>query len=158
SVIGLFDLHTLRLCWRYNRADAAALLVTFAAVLGYGLEAGIAAGEVLSAVLFMGRTSRAHAAVAGRAGDAEHFRNVERHAVTTYPRVLAIRVDESLYFANTQALEELILNAVAERPDVRHVVLICSAVNFIDTSALETLQNLTAELRNAGTTLHLAEV
>jgi sulfate permease, SulP family len=41
---------------------------------------------------------------------------------------------------------------------VRHVVLICSAVNVIDASALETLETLAGELREAGVTLHLAEV
>ncbi|MDZ7669883.1 MAG: sulfate permease [Gammaproteobacteria bacterium] len=158
SVTGLFDLHTLRLCWRYNRADAMALAATFVTVLVEGMEAGIAVGVALSAALFLWRTSRPHAAVVGRVGDTEHFRNVDRHSVTTYPGLLAIRVDESLYYANTQALEELLLNSVADRPDVRHVVLICSAVNFIDTSALETLENLADELRGAGTTLHLAEV
>ncbi|MEQ8860532.1 MAG: sulfate permease [Pseudomonadales bacterium] len=158
SVVGLLDLHTLQLCWRYNRADAAAFVTTFAVVLIYGMEAGIASGVTLSAVLFLWRTSRPHAAVVGRVGESEHFRNVERHAVTTYPGVLAIRVDESLYFANSQALEEMLINRVAEQRDLRHVVLICSAVNFIDTSALETLENLIDELRQAGVTLHLAEV
>jgi len=158
SVAGLLDLHTLRLCWRYNRADAAALVGTFVVVLTYGMEAGIASGVVLSSALFLWRTSRPHAAIVGRVGDSEHFRNVDRHEVTTYSGVMAIRVDESLYFANSQALEDLLLNTVADRQDVRHVVLICSAVNFIDTSALETLENLIGELRNAGVTLHLAEV
>jgi SulP family sulfate permease len=158
SVTSLFDLHTLRLCWRYNRADALALAATFVAVLTEGMEAGIAVGVVLSAVLFLWRTSRPHTAVVGRVGDTEHFRNVDRHAVTTYPGLLAIRIDESLYYANAQALEELLLNAVADCEEVRHVVLICSAVNFIDTSALETLENLVDELRDGGVTLHFAEV
>ncbi len=158
SVTGLFDLHTLQLCWRYNRADALALVATFLAVLVEGMEAGITVGVALSALLFMWRTSRPHTAVVGRVGTTEHFRNVTRHPVTTYPGLLAIRIDESLYYANAQALEELLLNAVADCDAVRHVVLICSAVNFIDTSALETLENLVDELRDAGVTLHLAEV
>lgn len=158
SVTSLFDLHTLRLCWRYNRADALALAATFAAVLTEGMEAGIVVGVLLSAALFLWRTSRPHTAVVGRVGSTEHFRNVARHAVTTYPGLLAIRIDESLYYANAQALEDLLLNAVADREEVRDVVLICSAVNFIDTSALETLENLVDELRDGGVTLHLAEV
>jgi SulP family sulfate permease len=158
SVTSLFDLHTLRLCWRYNRADALALAATFVAVLTEGMEAGIIVGVVLSAALFLWRTSRPHTAVVGRVGSTEHFRNVARHAVTTYPGLLAIRIDESLYYANAQALEDLLLNAVADREEVRDVVLICSAVNFIDTSALETLENLVDELRDGGVTLHLAEV
>jgi SulP family sulfate permease len=158
SVTSLFDLRTLTLCWRYNPADAVALLATFVAVLVAGIEVGIALGVVLSLLLFLWRTSQPHMAVVGRVGRTEHFRNVERHRVTTYPGILAVRVDESLYFANTQALEQRLLNAVAERPEVEHLLLICNAVNLIDTSALETLEDLIEELRNAGVTLHLAEV
>jgi SulP family sulfate permease len=38
------------------------------------------------------------------------------------------------------------------------VVLICSAVNYIDTSALETLNQLIDDLRQAGVSFYLAEV
>lgn len=158
SAMSLLDLHSLKLSWRYNKADATALLVTFAAVLTAGMEAGIAAGVTLSLLLYLWRTSRPHAAIVGRVGDTEHFRNVERHAVTTYPGILAIRVDESLYFASTQALEARTLNEVAEAPDVKHVLLVCNAINYIDTSALETLENLIDELNDADVTLHLSEI
>jgi len=158
SAMSLLDLHSLTLSWRYNKADAAALLVTFVAVLIAGMEMGIAVGVTCSLVLFLWRTSRPHAAVVGRVGDTEHFRNVERHTVTTYPGILAIRVDESLYFASTQALEERLLNEVADAPEVAHVLLVCNAINYIDTSALETLENLIDELGDAGVTLHLSEI
>ena len=94
----------------------------------------------------------------GRVGTTEHFRNVLRHRVQTDPEVLAVRVDESLYFANTAYLETQLLARVADRPQIRHLVLIMSAVNFIDASALETLEILITRLRDAGVTLHLAEV
>jgi SulP family sulfate permease len=41
---------------------------------------------------------------------------------------------------------------------VRHLLLICGAVNFIDASALETLEAMLQELRDAGADLWLAEV
>ncbi len=158
SAMSLLDLHSLKLSWRYNRADAAALLATFAAVLIGGMEMGIGVGVILSLLLYLWRTSKPHAAIVGRVGNTEHFRNVERHAVTTYPGILAIRVDESLYFASTQALEERILNEVAAAPDLTHLLLVCNAINYIDTSALETLENLIDELRDANVTLHLSEI
>jgi SulP family sulfate permease len=91
-------------------------------------------------------------------GQTEHFRNVLRHQVHICPHVMTIRVDESLYFANAQSLEAFILNAVAENPTIEHLVLVCSAVNFIDTSALETLTSLLHELKTANVELYLAEV
>jgi sulfate permease, SulP family len=86
----------------------------------------------------------------GRLGNGEIYRNILRHPVETFPGVAAIRIDESLYFANSRFLEDTILNLISERPAVERVVLICSAVNFIDASALETLEALIDRLRDAG--------
>jgi SulP family sulfate permease len=96
--------------------------------------------------------------VVGQVPGTEHFRNVERHAVVTDPHVLILRVDESLYFPNARFLEDLVSDAVAADPDLRHVVLMCPAVNAIDASALESLEAINDRLRDAGVSLHLSEV
>ena len=98
------------------------------------------------------------AAVVGRLGESEIYRNVRRHSVTTCPQVVAVRVDASLYFANCKALEDTVLGIVADQPDVAHFILIGTAVNAIDASALETLESLHAELHDAGVQLHLAAI
>jgi SulP family sulfate permease len=72
--------------------------------------------------------------------------------------VLGLRVDESLYFANARALEDRLNETVAQRPALKHVVLLCSAINDIDASALESLESIDGRLRDAGLTLHLSEV
>ena len=158
AVSSLIDFKALKNAWNYNKADAASLIATFVAVLTLGVELGIVAGAVLSIALYLWRTSRPHVAVVGRVGKTEHFRNVLRHEVQTYPTILAVRVDESLYFANAAFLEGHLLADVADHPDVKHLILIMSAVNFIDGSALESLENLIERLQDAGVTLHLAEV
>lgn len=158
AVSTLIDVRALTKAWRYNKADAVALSVTFGIVLILGVEAGILIGMAISIALYLLRTSRPHIAVVGRVADTEHFRNIERHRVRTVPTILAIRVDESLYFANTRFLEDYLLAAVADAGEVEHVVLIMSAVNFVDMSALESLETLMDELRDAGVTVHLAEV
>ena len=94
----------------------------------------------------------------GRLDDGELFRSVEHHRVRTYPSILILRIDESLYFANANQLERQLLNEVAERPQVDHLVLVCSAVNYVDASALETLEQLNEELAAARVDMHLAEV
>ena len=97
-------------------------------------------------------------AVVGRVTNTEHFRNVLRHETQTLPHVLMLRIDESLYFANAKHVEDFVLCAAAERPQLQHLVLICSAINFIDASALETLTSLVTRLHDAGIQLYLAEV
>jgi len=109
-------------------------------------------------MLFLWRTSRPHYAVVGQVPGTEHFRNVLRHQVVTSPRVLSLRVDGSLYFANARFLEDLLLRELARQPEVSDVVLQCSAVNFIDASALESLEAAMERLKTAGARLHLSEV
>lgn len=158
AVAGLIDLVTFRHVWHYNKADAASLIVTFLTVLALGVEVGIGVGVAVTILLFLWRTSRPHVAVVGRLGQSETYRNILRHPVKTCPHVVAIRVDESLYFANTKFLEDCVLGLIAERPEVKHLVLSGIAINFIDASALETLEALVEELRSAGVEFHLAEI
>lgn len=158
AVLSLVDLSILKRAWGYSRADFAAVAATMAVTLGVGVEAGVSAGVVLSLVLHLYRTSRPHVAEVGLVPGTEHFRNIHRFKVETDPAVLTLRVDESLYFANTRYLEDLVLARVSGDTSVRHVILMCSAVNEIDLSALETLEMLDHRLRDMGVTLHLSEV
>ena len=158
AVSGLVDFRSLFRIWRYNGLDGLSQLATFAAVLALGIENGIMLGAALSIAFYLWRTSRPHMAIVGRVGETEHFRNILRHDVKTLPHVLALRVDENLYFANTRFLEDRLLAAVADQPRIKHLVLICSAINFIDASALEVLERMDEELAHAGVTMHLAEI
>jgi SulP family sulfate permease len=118
----------------------------------------LTAGVGASLLLYLWRTSRPHIATVGRVPGTEHYRNVLRHAVQTHPRVLSLRVDESLYFANARYLEDHIAAEVAAHPAVAHVVLQCTAINAIDASALESLETIVQRLKDAGVQLHLSEV
>ena len=158
SILTLVDIPMLRQTWRYSRSDFAAMAVTILLTLVEGIEAGIIGGVTLSIALFLYRTSRPHSALVGRVPDTEHFRNVERHDVETVSNAALLRIDESLYFANARYLEDTIYNLVASRPELEHVVLICSAVNLIDASALESLDAINARLKDSDVKLHLSEV
>ena len=154
----LIDFQAVRKIFSFNTADSVTFLFTFLAVLSLGVESGVLIGIAISFVLLIRSSSRPRIAVVGRVGDSEHFRNVERYDVRTSPKLLALRVDESLYFVNTRFIETSILNEVADRQEVEHVLLICTSTNFIDTSGLEMLEELSENLSEVGVTLHMAEV
>ncbi|MDJ0982137.1 MAG: sulfate permease [Kiloniellales bacterium] len=158
AVLSLVDLGALKRTWIYSKADFAAMAATIVTVLTTGIEAGILAGVGLSLVLFLARSARPHMAVVGQVPGTHHFRNVLRHEVVTSPAVLSVRVDESLYFANARWLEDRLYDMAVAEPALRHVVLICSAVNEIDASALESLETLDQRLGAAGIAFHLSEV
>ena len=158
SVVSLIDLDAIRRTWAYSTTDFLAMAGTILVTLGFGVELGIATGVLLSLMLFLNRTARPHVAIVSRVPGTEHFRNIKRHEVETTPGVLSIRVDESLYFPNARLLEDTINEAVAADPCIRNVVLMCPAVNFIDASALESLELISQRLDEAGLKLHLSEV
>jgi SulP family sulfate permease len=158
AVTSLIDLETLREAWHYDRADAFALLATAGGVVLLGVEAGILLGVALSLGTLIWRSSHPHIAVIGRVPGTEHFRNLRRHTVQTVPGLLAVRVDESLYFANAGTFEDQIEALVARDGTVRRVLLVCSAVNQIDTTALGMLTRLERALAARGIMLWLAEV
>jgi len=63
-----------------------------------------------------------------------------------------------LYFPNARFLEDTVNDAVAENPDINHFILVCSAVNTIDLSALESLEAINLRLKESGITFHMSEV
>ena len=158
AVLSLVDLHMLRSTWAYSRSDFSAVIVTLLVTLAVGVEAGLVAGVAISLLLYLYKTSRPHIAEVGWVPGTEHFRNVLRHKVQVSPQLASLRVDESLYFANARVLEDRVNALVAERPQLRHLVLQCSAINDIDASALESLEAIDQRLRDAGVRLHLSEV
>jgi SulP family sulfate permease len=158
AVLGMLELDTLRTALRYDRSDALALLGTAGGVLVAGVEAGVVIGVLLSMGTLIWRASRPHIAVLGRIAGSEHFRNVERHPGETVPSMLLLRVDAFLFFGNMDAVSARIDEEVAARPHLRHLVLVLSAVNAIDTSALFGLRELNGALAARGVLLHLAEV
>ena len=158
AVLSLIDLSVLKRTWSYSKADFAAVASTILVTLLMGVEIGVSVGVGLSIVIHLYKTSKPHMAIVGQVPGTEHFRNIRRHEVVTDPSILSLRMDESLYFANARYLEDKVYDLVAGRPKLKHVILMCPAVNAIDMSALESLETINDRLKDFGVTLHLSEV
>ena len=158
AVLSLVDFSILKKTWTYSKADFSAVTATIAVTLVWGVEPGVSAGVAISILIHLYKSSRPHIAEVGQIPGTEHFRNVLRHEVATYDNIFTLRVDESLYFANARYLEDYIYSAMAIRPKLEHVVLMCSAVNDIDMSALESIEAINERLGTAGIKFHLSEV
>lgn len=158
AVLSLVDLKIAARTLRYSKSDFAGMTTTILGVFFFGVEAGVMAGVILSMLLILHRASRPHSAVVGQLPGTEHFRNVKRHKVIVSPTVASLRIDGDLFFANARFLEDRLLGVAAEKATVKHVVLMCSAVNSVDASALEALLAVNARLKDAGVAFHLSEV
>ena len=158
AVLALVDFSVIGKTWRVSRSDTAAILVTMLLTLLLGVEAGVTFGILLSIGLHLYRTSKPHIAEVGLIPGSEHFRNVDRYQVDCHPQILSLRVDESLFFANAAYLEESIYAAVFKNDEIAHVILMCTAINEIDFTALQTLEEINLRLKQQGITLNLSEV
>lgn len=158
AVLSLVDFKILGKAWRYSKADFTAVTTTMAITLVVGVEVGVITGVLVSILIHLYKSSRPHIATVGQVPNSEHYRNILRYDVITQPHILSIRVDESLYFANARFLEDHLFARATQQPQLRHVVLMCSAINDIDMSALDSLEAVNARLRDMGVSFHLSEV
>jgi len=158
AVLSLIDLQIFRQTWEFSKTDFIALATTLLATLLKGVETGLVTGVALSLALFLFRASRPHIAAVGLVPGTEYFRNVLRHQVLVSPRLVCLRIDASLFFANARGVEDRINAEVASHPSLEHVLLQCSAINDVDASALESLEAIASRLRESGIALHFSEI
>lgn len=158
AVMSLVDFSILKKTWTYSRSDFIAVAATIMLTLGFGVEVGVAAGVGISIILHLYKTSVPHVAEVGLVPGTQHFRNIHRYDVETDPALLTLRVDESLYFVNARFLEALVKHRVVDGGGVKNVILMFSAVNEVDFSALESLEAINERLKSLNVGFHLSEV
>lgn len=158
AAYSMIDVGAFRRAWAYDRADGLALLGTAGGVLAFGLEVGIGMGVLLWTATLLLRASTPHIAVVGRIPGSEHFRNVARHSVETIPGALFVRIDERLFFGNLGAVELRLNQELEKVAGIRDLVLVMSAVNLMDATAVEVFCELNRDLAGRRIRLHLAEV
>lgn len=158
SVVGLMDLKSSRHHWAIHRHDTLTEIATMLLVLFMGVEFGLAAGVLLSIAFFVRTSSRPNITQVGRLANTEHFRSIKRYDVETLPHVLALRVDENIYFANAAQIEDKFLKRSQRRKSTEHVLLVCSSVNMIDATGMQMLVRLNTNLGRAGITLNLSDL
>ena len=156
AVLGMLDFDTPLQAWRFDRSDAVAWLATLVGVLVVGVESGVILGVAISLGSLIWRASRPHIAVLGRIAGSEHFRNIKRHNAQTHAQIVMLRIDSGMFFGNAELINDRVLEAL--QAETQHVVLVLSAVNLIDTSALYSLAELNRNLLSRAIKLHLAEV
>jgi sulfate permease, SulP family len=158
SVVGLMDLKSSRHHWAIHRHDTLTEIATMLMVLFLGVEVGLAAGVLLSIAFFIRTSSRPNITQVGRLGDTEHFRSIKRYDVETLPGVLALRVDENIYFANAVQIEDKFMKRAQRRIGTQHLLIVCGSVNMIDATGLQMLIRLNNNLKEAGITLSLSDL
>jgi SulP family sulfate permease len=154
AVVNLVNFKGIRHAWQAQRHDGVAAVVTFAATLAFAphLDSGILIGALLAVVLYLYRTMRPRVAVLGRHPDGT-LRDAQMFKLSTSERVIAIRFDGSLFFANVPYFEDAILDQAARHPQARYILVVGDAINELDASGEEMISHLVARLQENGVTM-----
>lgn len=158
AVLALIDVSIFKYAWNFSKSDFAAILITLLVTLATSVEVGVGTGIILSVLLHLYHTSKPHIAEIGLVPGTEYFRNINHYSVEIIPKTVSLRIDESLLFSNVSYLENYITDILSQRPETRHIVLHCGAINTIDLSGMEMLESLNKRLLLRNIKLHLSEV
>lgn len=136
SVLKLIDYKEALRLWKINKIDFWMLLVTFIGTLFFGIKEGIGVGVGLSLLMVIFRTSKPHIAVLGRIPKTEFFRNINRFDdVEVNDKVLILRFDSHLYFANTNYFREQLDQLCKEKgKDLQLIIIDCECINGLDST------------------------
>jgi sulfate permease, SulP family len=155
AVIGLVNFQAVKHAWQASRHDGIAAVVTFFATLAFAphLDNGIMVGAGLALGLYLYRTMSPRVAILGRYKDGT-LRDIHVNPdLPTSKHMVAIRFDGSLYFANVAYFEDAVLEAVANHPDAKYVLVVGDGINQLDASGEEVIHHLVERLHSIGTTL-----
>ena len=155
---GLIDAAVIRKLLRIGHSEGLTLVVTFIATLSIRLEVAILVGVLVSLLVYLNRTT--HPRITRVLPDpavGRHFNTVVPGAPLC-PQLDVLRIDGSLFFGAVEHVRDELEAARAQRPGLCHVLLVGSAVNFVDASGADLLAQEARELRSQGIALYLCRL
>jgi MFS superfamily sulfate permease-like transporter len=155
AVFGLIRVQPLVLAWKVDRAGAVVGIITFFATLAMApaIANGILLGIGLTVLIYMIKGMRPRAEIVGRKSDGT-LGGIRAHGLSPVSRtVVPVRFDGSLVFSTVAYFEDIVLEALADFPDAKVILVIGSGINEIDASGEEKVREVAKQLRNAGVEL-----
>ncbi len=145
-----------RLAMRATRADAFAMLATFAAALFYPLDTAIFIGVGVSLILFLRttQTPRLHELVYDKHAG---FIQVENTMARTMPEISIIHIEGDVFFGAADTLEQEI-QKIAQRPALRVLILRMKRAYYVDATFVMVLLKLHTALSKQNKLLLLSGV
>jgi len=126
--------------------------------LAPNIQYGILTGIILSLALFLFRTMTPRIVLLGL-DEHGHLQNAEKYNLPRFhPKVIAIRFDGQLYFANVSYFEQSVVNLVSKDPSLRYLLVDSRGINGLDASGVEMLRGLVDRLRSNGIELAFCNI
>jgi SulP family sulfate permease len=151
AVIGLINIHGFIHAWKAQKYDGISAIITFIATLIFAphLDKGIIIGVVFS----LGYSLYKHmkpVLTTLALSETQVLESTGRHKLKECQHIAVIRFDGSLFFANSNYLEDHILDKMSNMPDLKHILIVGNGINELDASGEEMLSLLVDRLRENG--------
>ena len=142
------------------RRDRTVVLVAFAAVIVLGVLDGLLLAILVSFAMLLKRLARAQVSTLGHLPQSRDYVDLQRHPqALAVPGILIVRPEQALFFGNADTMVASIWTQVQQQPPgLRAVVLSLEESPDLDSTSVEALTELAAELATAGVQLRLARV
>jgi SulP family sulfate permease len=153
AVVNLINFKAMAHAWRAHRHDGIAAITTFAATLAFAphLDNGVIIGAGIAVIFFLLRTMKPRIiTMTGQGGSTQSASEIQ---VTGDDRIVTIRFDAALYFANVPYFEDAVLEATAAYPNVRFILIRGDGINQLDASGEEVIRHLFKRLKDNNITL-----
>lgn len=154
---GLIDVREIRRILNTHRGDAFVLVVTFLATLSIQLEFAIFVGVLASLFVYLQRTTHPHLTRLVPDPLSRHFAAVSATAPPC-PQLDILRVEGSLFFGAVEHVRDEFEAARKARPEVRHILLVASGINFVDVAGAELLAGLARDQAASGGRLYVCNL
>ncbi len=152
AVAGLVTPKAFVQVWKASRADGFIAVATFVITMlaAPHLDKGVIIGALLAIGHILYRTMAPRVAILGRHEDGS-FRDIKNNPyLVISTKVVAIRFDGALYFANVAHFQDAVLEAVADHPEIKYLLVVGDAISFIDSSGEEMVHNMVIQLQQSG--------
>jgi len=148
----LFDFKSV---WKLRDISLSEFVLSIATTLGVatvGVLPGIALTVILSLILLLRRASSPYDAILGQVPGVDGFTDISEYPnAETIPGLLVYRFDAALLFFNADYFKRRVHEVVASSDSpLRMFVFNMEAINVIDVTGLEAMEEIRAELASKG--------
>jgi MFS superfamily sulfate permease-like transporter len=150
AVIGLINTSGFVHSWKAKRSDGIISIITFVCTLYFAphLHEGILVGVCLTFALFIYKNLRPKVARLSKSHD-DTLVDAVKFDLKECNHIAVVRFDGSLIFTNATYLEDKVLEYIADKPDLLHVLIEASGINDIDASGEDALSILVTTMRDS---------
>ncbi len=151
AVIGLINTSGFIHAWKAKRSEGIISIISFVCTLYFAphLEEGIMVGVALTFGLFIYKHLRPRVALLSKAKD-DSLRDAVKSGLRECRHIAVVRFDGSLIFTNATYLEDKVLEYIAEKPELMHVLIASRGINDIDASGEDAISILIDTVRSSG--------